>query len=68
MNEDVFNISVRKFLKELGVTSQRELEKAVRAALADGRIRADQVISVNAVVSAPSLGLKHTVEAELELK
>ena len=68
MNEDVFNISVRKFLKELGVTSQRELEKAVRAALADGRIRADQVISVNAVVSAPSLGLTHTVEAELELK
>jgi hypothetical protein len=68
MNEDVFNISVRKFLKELGVTSQRELEKAVRAALAEGRLVADQPISVNAVVSAPALGLTHTVEGELELK
>ena len=33
MNEDVFNMSLRKFLKKVGVTSQREIEKAVRAAL-----------------------------------
>jgi hypothetical protein len=35
MNEDAFNMSVRKFLKTVGVTSQREIEKAVRAAEAD---------------------------------
>ncbi len=35
MNEDVFNMEVRKFLKKVGVTSQREIENAVRAALAD---------------------------------
>ena len=40
MNEDVFNTTIRKFLKTLGVTAQREIEKAVRAALADGRLRA----------------------------
>jgi len=68
MNEDVFNISVRKFLKELGVTSQRELEKAVRAALADGRASAERPIQVKAVVNAPALGLTHTVEGELDLK
>ncbi|MGH6777620.1 MAG: DUF6494 family protein, partial [Bradyrhizobium sp.] len=36
MNEDVFNASLRKFLKRVGVTSQREMEKAVREALASG--------------------------------
>jgi uncharacterized protein DUF6494 len=36
MNEDVFNTSLRKFLKRVGITSQREIEKAVRDALASG--------------------------------
>ena len=40
MNEEVLNASLRKFLKTVGVTSQREIEKAVRAAVADGRIKA----------------------------
>jgi len=34
MNEDVFNSSIRKFLKKLGVTAQREIEKVVRQGLA----------------------------------
>ena len=38
MNEDQFNTSLRKFLKQVGVTSQREIEKAVRDAIAAGRI------------------------------
>ncbi len=38
MNEDVFNTSVRKFLKRLGVTAQREIEKAVRQGLAEGNL------------------------------
>ena len=37
MNEDVFNVSIRKFLKTLGVSAQREIEKAVRQALAVAR-------------------------------
>ena len=39
MNEDVLNSSIRKFLKTLGVTAQREIEKAVRKGLADGKSR-----------------------------
>ena len=38
MNEDVFNVSIRKFLKTLGVSAQREIEKAVRQALAIRRL------------------------------
>ena len=40
MNEDVFNASIRKFLKNLGVTAQREIEKAVRQALAEHKLKA----------------------------
>ena len=38
MNEEALNISLRKFLKVVGVTSQQEIEKAIRAAVADGRL------------------------------
>jgi hypothetical protein len=40
MNEDVLNISVRKFLKQVGVTAQREIETAVREAAASGKLKA----------------------------
>ena len=39
MNEDVFNASLRKFLKQVGVTSQREIEKAVRDAIDAGKLK-----------------------------
>ena len=42
MNEDVFNTSIRKFLKTLGVTAQREIEKAVRQALAEGKLKGNE--------------------------
>jgi hypothetical protein len=43
MNEDVFNASIRKFLKKLRVTAQREIEKVVRQALADGKLKGNEV-------------------------
>ncbi|MEK9672297.1 MAG: DUF6494 family protein [Rhodospirillaceae bacterium] len=39
MDEEHFNMQIRKFLKQVGVTSQREIEKAVRTALYDGKIQ-----------------------------
>jgi Family of unknown function (DUF6494) len=42
MNEEVFNVSIRKFLKTLGVSAQREIEKAVRLALAEGKLKGDK--------------------------
>ena len=41
MDEEVFNMSIRKFLKKVGVTSQREIEQAIRKALEDGAITDD---------------------------
>jgi hypothetical protein len=47
MNEDVFNMSLRKFLKKVGVTSQREIEKAVRGALDADRLKGTETLAVN---------------------
>ncbi|MGH6715384.1 MAG: DUF6494 family protein, partial [Bradyrhizobium sp.] len=57
MNEDVFNASLRKFLKRVGVTSQREMEKAVREALASGRIKGHEKLPVRIVLTLGSVNL-----------
>jgi hypothetical protein len=67
MNEDAFNASIRKFLKTLGVTAQREIEKAVRQAIADGHIKGDETWPAKATVSVPGLGLSWQVDGEIEL-
>jgi hypothetical protein len=51
MNEDVFNASIRKFLKRLGVTAQREIEKAVRQALAEHKLKGNERIPAEATVT-----------------
>jgi hypothetical protein len=68
MNEDAFNASIRKFLKTLGVTAQREIEKAVRQAIADGRIKGDETWPAKAIVSVPGVGLTWQVDGEIELQ
>ena len=55
MDEDALNMSVRKFLKKLGVTSQREIETAVRDRVADGTLRGDEALEVSATVSVRGL-------------
>jgi ribosomal protein L1 len=55
MDEDALNMSVRKYLKKLGVTSQREIETAVRERVADGRLRGDESLDVTATVSVVGL-------------
>ncbi len=67
MNEDRFNIDIRQFLKVVGVTSQREIEKAVRDALAQGSLAEDAVLTPRVILSVPEIGLEHTVEGEIAL-
>ena len=67
MNEDVFNTSLRKFLKKVGVTSQREIEKAVRDALAAGRLKGHERLSAQMVLTIGSVNLAHEISDEIEL-
>ena len=68
MNEDVLNMEIRKFLKRVGVTSQREIEKAVREALAQGRIKGNEKFPATATVTLGGLGLSHEIKGEIELE
>ena len=68
MNEDVFNASIRKFLKTLGVSAQREIEKAVRQALSEGRLKGDEKFPATATITIGKIGLTHEVKGEIELE
>jgi hypothetical protein len=67
MNEDKFNMSMRKFLKVVGVTSQQEIEKAVRAAVADGKLKGNETLSAEMVLTIGQVSLRHTVDGKIEL-
>jgi len=67
MNEETFNISLRKFLKVVGVTSQREVEQAVRAALESGKLKGSETLKAKVVLSIDAVGLKHEVEEEIKI-
>ncbi len=67
MNEDVFNMSLRKFLKKVGVTSQREIEKAVRAAIDAGRIKGDEALSATVTLRIGEIDLTETIDGRIEL-
>ena len=60
MSDEAFNMSMRKFLKQVGVTSQQEIETAIRAAKPGGPVKAKVVLTIG------ELGLEHTVEGEIE--
>lgn len=67
MNEDVFNSSLRKFLKKVGVTSQREMENAVREAIASGRLKGHEKLSAKMVLTLGDVGLTHEISDEIDL-
>ena len=67
MDEETFNIEVRKFLKKVGVTSQREIEQAVRAALEAGTIPGDAKLKASVRLNVDGIGLSTRIEGEIAL-
>jgi hypothetical protein len=68
MNEDALNTSVRKFLKKLGVTAQREIEKAVRDAVSSGRLKGREALPAKATVSIEGIALSFEIDGAIELE
>ncbi|HSM35626.1 MAG TPA: DUF6494 family protein [Longimicrobiales bacterium] len=68
MNEEVFNLSVRKFLKTFGVTAQREIEKAVDAGLRSGSVPDDAVLPARARLVIDGIEEEIVVEGEIRLE
>ena len=67
MDEEVFNMSVRKFLKKLGVTAQREIELAVREQLEGGDLRGDETLDASATVRVAGLSRDVVVTGKISL-
>jgi Family of unknown function (DUF6494) len=67
MNEDVFNMSLRKFLKKVGVTSQREIEKAVRSAIDEGRIQGTETLQAEVTIKVGGVELSEKIDGKIEL-
>jgi Family of unknown function (DUF6494) len=67
MDEEALNISVRKFLKKLGVTAQREIEMAVRDADAKGLLKGSDPLPAKAVVTVGGIDLKFEIDGDIEL-
>jgi hypothetical protein len=67
MDEDAFNLSVRRFLKKLGVTSQREIELGVREQLDSGGLSGDETLSARAVVTVDGVEREIVITGEIEL-
>jgi len=68
MNEETLNIEIRKFLKRVGVTSQREIEQAIYKAVENGGLTGSEKISVSMTLEAPELAIRHTMEGTIALE
>jgi hypothetical protein len=68
MDEESFNISIRKFLKMVGVSSQRDIEQAVNKALADKSIAGTETFPAHMTLEIPGLKLKVNFDGEIRLQ
>jgi hypothetical protein len=68
MDDEAFNISIRKFLKVVGVSSQREIEQAVAKALQDGALQGDETFPATMTLDIPGLKLRVTFDGDVKLQ
>ena len=67
MDEEVFNLEIRKFLKKVGVQSQREIEQAVRYNFEKGTLSGTETLPVSVVLRVPDVGVEVLIEGEIGL-
>ncbi|MEQ1620455.1 MAG: DUF6494 family protein [Methylococcales bacterium] len=68
MNEEILNLEVRKFLKNVGITSQREIEHAVLKAVEAGKLNGSETIDIKMTLVAPAIGISHSIEGKIALE
>jgi hypothetical protein len=68
MDQETFNLSIRKFLKMVGVNSQREIEQAVQKALERKLLHGDEALPAKVTLEIPALGVKVPFDGEIKLK
>ena len=68
MNEDTLNMEVRKYLKKVGVTSQREIEHAIQKAIESKLISGTESLEVKMTLNVPAIGLNYSIEGDIALE
>ncbi len=68
MDNDTFNMGIRKYLKVVGVTSQREIEHAVTQALEAGKLKGNETLQARVVLTIDGIGLTHEIKGEIALE
>ncbi len=68
MNEEAFNMSIRKFLKTVGVRSQAEIERAVAKAIAEGKLKGNETFPARMQLKIDAVGLDITLDGEIKLE
>ena len=68
MDEEVFNIQLRKFLKKVGIQSQREIEQAVRAGIDSGSLSGEEKLNASVLLRVPEIGVEITIEDDIALR
>ena len=67
MNEDNLNIEIRKFLKKVGITSQREIENYIRKKFSEGGLKEGQSIEIKMELSSNDGDLSHTIKEKIKV-
>lgn len=68
MNEDTFNLQIRKFLKRVGITSQREIETAVRKAIESGELSGSGKVHATVTLRVPEVGIELDIDDDIALE
>ena len=68
MNEDKLNLSLRKFLKNVGITSQRKIEEKVRDAISSSKISSSKKIIISAKLLSEEIDLNESIEGEIDIE
>ena len=67
MDEDAYTMSIRKFLKKVGVTSQREIEQAIRGAVETGDLSGTETLKAKVVLTIDGVGLDVAIDGDIAL-
>jgi len=68
MNEEILNMQIRKFLKKVGVQSQREIEQAVRRSIENNSLAGIDKLEASVLLEVPEIGIKISIESEIKLE
>ena len=68
MNEEVLNMQIRKFLKKVGIQSQREIEQAVRLSIENNSLAGIDKLEASVLLEVPEVGIKVSIESEIKLE